>query len=176
MIELFKYTDREIKEILKSMVVLVDTREQENSHIIDYFNKRGILFKNHKLYYGDYSCMIPKSEEHGISRDIYFDNTLVIERKGSLEELSGNFTKDRNRIEEEFTRAKGKVNLMIEGAVYEDIIKHNYNTQYDPKSFIATLKAFEARYGINISFISKLASGNFIYHTLYYHIREYLKH
>lgn len=172
---LYKYTDSEIKALLKSLIVLVDTREQVNKHIIDYFDKKEILFKEAKLDFGDYSFMLPANQELGIHRDLYFTNEIVIERKGNLEELSGNLTKDRTRIESELLRSKGKVLLLIEGASYEDIVQHNYNTQYNPKSFIATLKAFECRYNMNTSFIHKPFTGNFIYFTFYYFLREYLK-
>lgn len=175
MVQLFKYTDTEIEKILKSIIVLVDSREQENIHITDYLDKKKISYKEITLDHGDYSFYIPSNIDLGITRDLYFNNIVTIERKGSLEELSGNFCNGRSRIEEEFTRKKGKMYLMVENAVYEDIVKHNYNTQYKPVSFIATLDTFEARYNINTSFVTKSAAGNFIYHKFKYHLREYLK-
>lgn len=175
MVQLYKYTEAELKEILKSIIVLIDSREQENVHIIDYFDKKKIEYKEMKLDHGDYSFYIPKNNDLGISRDLHFNDIVTVERKGSLEELSGNFCNGRSRIEEEFTRKKGKMYLMIENAVYEDIVKHNYDTEYNPVSFIATLDTFEARYNIITSFISKAAAGNFIYHKFKYHLREYFK-
>lgn len=175
MVQLYRYTDKELDNIIKSIVILIDSREQENNHIIKYFEQKKINYKSLKLNYGDYSFYIPANKEYGIDRDLYFNNMITIERKGSLEELSGNFTKDRSRIEEEFTRKKGKMYLMIEGASYEDIVKHRYKTQYEPKSFIATLNTFEVRYNITSSFISKTGAGNFIYHKFKYYLREYLK-
>ena len=62
--------------------------------------------------------------------------------------------------------------LMIENATYEDILKHNYNTKYEPLSFIATLNSFETRYDLKTAFVTK-AAGNFIYHKFYYYLREY---
>lgn len=170
-----KFKDNELKDLLNTMVVIVDTREQSNDHILRYFKKKSIPYKTQKLDFGDYACMIPANEQYGIIRDIYLHNNIVIERKGSLEELSSNLTRERNRIEEEFTKAKGKVMLMIEDATYEDIINHNYNTRYEPKSYVASLKTFEARYNLQTNFIQKLYAGNFIYYTLAYHTREYLK-
>lgn len=170
----YKYSDIELKELLKSMVILVDTREQENRHIIDYFDEKKIPYRSTKLDYGDYSCLLPANSNMGILRDIYFNGQVVIERKGGLEELSGNFTKDRSRIEEEFTRAKGKVILLIEDGSFEAILEHKYNTQYAPASFIATLKTFESRYGVQTNFITKQCAGSFIYATLYYFLREQL--
>ena len=55
----YKFSVEDIKKFAKSMVVLVDSREKKNSHIIDYFKKQGISYKSEKLDYGDYSFMIP---------------------------------------------------------------------------------------------------------------------
>lgn len=170
-----KYTDIEIKELLKSIIILIDTREQRKEHIEKYLKEKDINYKIMKLEHGDYTCMIPKNEELGIYRDMYFNDIISIERKGSLEELSGNFTKDRTRIENEFIRAKGKLILLIENSTYEDIILHKYNTKYKPLSFIATLKSFEARYSIETNFLKSEFTGNFINMTLKYHVREILK-
>lgn len=175
MVQLYNYKDSELEILLDSIVILVDTREQENGHILEYLNKKNIKYKKMKLEYGDYSFYIPKNTELGIVRDLYFKDVVSIERKGSLEELSSNFTVGRANIEEEFTRKSGKMYLMVEDATYEDIVKHNYKTKYEPKSFIATLKTYEARYNINTSFVSKVGAGNYIYYTFRYYLREYLK-
>lgn len=170
-----KYTDTEIKKLLKSIIILIDTREQRKDHIEKYFKEKDINYKIMKLEHGDYTCMIPANEKLGIYRDMYFNDIISIERKGSLEELSGNFTKGRTQIENEFIRSKGKLILLIENATYENIILHQYKTEYKPLSFIATLKTFEARYGIETNFVRGAFSGNFIYMTMKYHIRELLK-
>ena len=35
----YYYTDKEIKAILDSIIIIIDTRENDNKHIIDYFDK-----------------------------------------------------------------------------------------------------------------------------------------
>lgn len=156
---------------------MVDSREQENTHIIDYLTKKKIPFKKQKLDYGDYSFFIPANTDLNIPRDIHYSSDIVIERKAHLNEISGNLTADGgSRFESELIRSQGaKFYLMIENASYADIINHNYNTQYDPKAFVARLKTFESRYGISISYINSKCSGNFIYHTFYYWLREQIK-
>lgn len=171
----YKYTDKEIQGLLDSIIILTDTREQENKHILKYFDSKNINHQPLKLDHGDYTFMIPINKDLGIYRSMYFNNIISIERKANLEELSGNFTKDRARIESEFLRSKGKIILLIENASYQDIIMGNYNTRYKPKSFIGTLKAFECRYNLQTNFIDPLYSGNFIYYTFYYAARELLK-
>ena len=55
----YKYSIEDIKKLTKQMVILVDSREKKNSHILDYFRKQKISFQTEKLEYGDYSFMIP---------------------------------------------------------------------------------------------------------------------
>lgn len=169
----YHYTDKEKKEILNNMTILVDTREQENKHILEFFNKKKVKYKEKKLDFGDYSFMLPAMPELGITKPLMFDNEIVVERKGSLTELSGNLTDGRERFEKELIRKQdAKFYLMIEGGSWEDIHSGNYNTQYNPNSFLATLNAYIARYGININFVTKFYAGIYIFALFNYHLRE----
>lgn len=175
MIEYYRFTDKELKTLLKSMVILIDTRENVNEHITKWLNSKKIPYKVKKIDAGDYSFYLPANPELGIIRDLYFTDKISVERKANLVELSGNFTNDRTRIETEFIRHKGKMILLIENASYEDIIKHNYKTEYEPASFLATLHSFSERYNIPFTFIKdNKYSGQFIYYTFYYWLRNYL--
>ena len=146
-------------------------------HLIEFFNKKDIPYVSKKIEYGDYSFYLPANPELGIIRDLYFSDKIAIERKASLEELSGNFTNDRLRIESEFIRHKGKMILLIENADYSDILKHNYKTEYTPASFLATLHSFSERYDIPFTFMKdNRYSGQFIYFTFYYWLRNFLLH
>ena len=170
----YRYSNSDQKEILNSLKILVDTREKKNNHITNYFNQKGIEFKNKKLNYGDYSFILPANKELSIERDIYFNNQISIERKASLNELSNNFTHDRSQFENELIRSNnGKITLMIENVNgYENILQHNYNTEYRPKSYIGTLHSFRHRYNIDVIFVDPKYSGNFIYYSFYYYLRE----
>ena len=173
----YHFTDGEIKKLLASMVVLIDTREQDNGHLIRYFDQKKIPYESKKLDYGDYSVLLPKNEELGVNRDIFFDNSVIVERKGSLSELAGNLTKDRTRFESELIRAKGtNIALMIENATYSDLVMGRYRSEYNAKSFVATLATYSARYGLDVNFVEKELAGNWIYHRLYYAVREELLH
>ncbi len=177
MVELYRYTTKEQNEILKSLTVLIDTREKKNEHITNYFDDKGINYKNKKLDFGDYSFMIPANDDLGIARDMYFNDKLGIERKANLDELSNNFTHNRTQFENELIRSScGKLILMIENqGSYNDILHHNYSTDYNPKSFIGTLHSFKHRYNIDTVFLNIGAAGNFIYYSCYYFLRELLK-
>jgi ERCC4-type nuclease len=159
--------------LLKTAVVLVDTREQENTHILDYFNSKKIPYKERKLDYGDYGLLLPKNDSYGIIHDMVLD--FAVERKGSLDELSGNFTNDRDRIENELWRGCGKMIVVIENGSVDKILAHDYRTQYDPKSFLSTIATFHHRYNVPFYFADKKNSGAMIYAFLHYNLRECLK-
>ena len=84
MLDKFKYTDKEREELINSMIILIDTREQKASHITDSFDKNKIAYKKKALDYGDYSFMIPANEKLSIPRDLAFSSEVVVERKASL--------------------------------------------------------------------------------------------
>ena len=173
----YHFTDTEVKKLLDSMVVLIDTREQENAHICSYLDKKHIEHAKKALSFGDYSIYIPRNDDLGVSRDIYFDDCVVVERKASLDELAGNLTKDRTRFESELLRAKGaNIALMVENATYADLVMGRYRSEYNAKSFVATLATYSARYGLDVNFVEKELAGNWIYHRLYYAVREELLH
>ena len=75
-------------------LIIVDTREKGHKSILKYFDEHNIDYITSKLDYGDYK--------------IYKDNSVVIDRKDSLLELSGNLchTGEHERIKREINRAK----------------------------------------------------------------------
>ena len=177
----YKYSDVELKKLLKNLCIVIDTREQVNKHITDYFDKKKIKYKVRKLDQGDYSCYIESNEETqplGVIRDWYFDNQIAIERKNSVDELIQSI-KDRDRFENEFARLKmynTKIFMFVEEENgYKNIIAGNYRSQYKPISAIGSLETFIARYDINVQLISKEDTAYRIFKTLYYHLYELLK-
>lgn len=172
-----KLSDTTIQKLLKTAIVLVDTREQENGHILDYLDGHKIPYQVKKLDTGDYGLLLPKNDELGIYNDLELQT--VVERKGSLDELIGNMCKEnRTRLENEFIRGQRMnmdMTLLIENATYSDIVNQNYRSQMSSKSACASLMTFRARYGFNIVFVSKAESGVFIYHTLYTAMRVALQ-
>lgn len=175
-ISCYKYTDKEIDELVASITILVDTREKQNSHITESFDKNGIPYKKKALDYGDYSFMLPKNELLSIPRDMMFASKVVIERKASLEEISGNLTKERDRFEKELCLAPKTKVLLIENANYSDVASGNYNTQYNKKSFLASLHSFWFKYNIPIMFMpDNKYSALFIKKYFEYYLKNYLR-
>lgn len=96
------------KTFLKCVTVLCDTGEQKNKHITEELERLGVKYEAANLDYGDYSFTAQ-------GRD--FSLSCVIERKANINELYGNLTKDRERIEREFALASTMANdftLLIE--------------------------------------------------------------
>lgn len=174
-----KYTDSEMNTLLKSMVVLVDTREHsgKNDHILDYFDKHKIAYKKMALPALDYSLMLPANPELNVPSDLYFYNDIAIERKANAEELSGNFSQNRERFNDEFSRARCKRRyLIVENCNYSDIVDNKYNTQYSSKSYLASLHSFNMKYDLQIVFMpDKSYTPIFIIGTLQYYLRYLLK-
>lgn len=176
MFKLYKFTDSEVKTLLQSMIILIDSREQKNSHITNYFDKKNIPYRTTALKIGDYSFVLPKNSDLGIPKDLYFDSEIVIERKNSLEELSNNLTAKREQFERELSRFKGKsFILMIENSRLSDIFTHSYNTKILPKAFLASLMSYQFRYGIQTTYVDAGLAGSYIIGVFNYFLREYLK-
>ena len=167
------YNDKAIKEIMKSAIVLIDTREQENTHITDWLDKKKIPYKSRKLDYGDYTLLIPTNIEYGIMHDMIL--SYSVERKANLEEISNNIANGRTAFENELIRGQAKMTILIEDASWSDIITHSYRTDYNEKAFIASLLSFYHRYDIALTFCEKQHTGEIIYKLLVYKLREELK-
>ncbi|MEX0050298.1 ERCC4 domain-containing protein [Clostridium butyricum] len=119
----YKFTEKEVTEILKNIIVLVDTREQANYHVTSWLSKNKIKFKTQKLDYGDYSCMLPFGTFKGQQRDIYFDRDIVIERKFCIDELAMNLKDKKTNINE----IKREIIELFGEKYLEKILKTDYN-------------------------------------------------
>ena len=173
----YKYTEKEKDEIISSMVVIIDTREQKVDHIKKYFEKSKIPFVVKKLDYGDYSFYIPANESLSIPRDIYFDKEIIVERKASLEELSGNLVAaDRARFEKELCLAPPHKVLLIENASYGDMVQGKYRTQYSGKAYWASLHKLWHEYDIPFIFMPESKySGVFIRGYFEYYLKNLIR-
>ena len=128
-----------------------------------------------KLDYGDYSFKLPENTELGILRDLFFTDEIIVERKNSLEELSGNYSTERNRIKAEFAGAPSKKVLLIENGTYSKMVEGKYNTNYNPKSYWATMLSMWHKYDMPVMFMEDSKyTGQFIYGYFYYYLKGIL--
>ena len=169
-----KYSHFEIENILDSMVVLVDTREQDTPALRDRLDGLKRPFRRCKLDYGDYSCEFAKPDGSVTNAA----NKIAIERKMNLDELCGCFTSGRGRFEREFLRAKedgAKVYLLVENANWEKAFNGAYKSRFNPKSLIASILAWSGRYNIVPVFCRAETTGKLIAKILHYELKGMLE-
>lgn len=170
----------EIEDVLKSFRIVVDTREQNTNRAAARFAALGDNLERATLDYGDYcaNVTLPDGKPlHDISVNRLFP-PAVVERKMSLDELAGCFTRSRDRFRREFERAGdhgAKVYLLTECASWEKIYRHDYRSRFNPKAYSASFCAWLVRYGITPLFCEPGTSGKLIREILYRDIKERLK-
>ena len=163
----------EIDTALKTLTVLVDTREQPTPRLKKRIKDLGVPAVRRKLDFGDYSAKValPDGKEYSLEK------TVCIERKMDIDELCGCFCKGRARFTREFERAKkagAKTYLLVEGASWEKIIRHNYMSLMSPNALVASITAWMARYNCIIIFCTPDISGKLIKDILYREMKERL--
>ena len=155
---------------LKSMVCLVDTREQDTPAFrerISHFDQ----WERHKLDAGDYSAkfLLPDSS--------WFFLPVAIERKYAIDELCMCYCQQRGRFEREFERAleaHSKLYLLVEGGSWENVYTGKYRSQMNPKSLVGSILAWLAKYNCQLMFCKKETSGQLIKDILYREGKEAL--
>lgn len=154
-----------LKELLTNLVVLVDTREQTNKNILEYFDKHKINYKTKALKTGDYSFMIKKCPELGFVVDTYFTDELCIERKNSVSEIAGNMVEKDERFIKELNRMINiqDVYILIENDKFDDILEHNYKSKYNELSFMRTLLTTQKQCDFYLYFVKDKNMGQMIY-------------
>ena len=107
------------------MLIIVDSREKKNAHILRYFDKHGIEYVIRKMDVADYQTE---------GRD-----NLVIDRKQNLDELATNLTnpKDKGRFWREVRRAHASDIKMIVLCEHGKGVKSipdvvNWSSKYSP--------------------------------------------
>ena len=163
-------TDKEKHDILSDIVIIVDTREKKNLHILEFLDTNKIKYKVEKLDSGDYSFELPHYKHLGL------DKSVLIERKNSLSELAGNFTKNRERFVNEFERiGDAKIHLIVETATWRKLLNGTYQSQFNPKSYMASLLTWNIRYNCPIWFAETKESPMIMYSIIHYELVEKLK-
>ena len=159
----------EVKAALESAVLLLDTREQETPRLRERLRKIGWPVERHKLDFGDYSVKCDC---------LSLADSVVIERKMSLDELCECFGRSRSRFEREFERAKATgatTYLLVENASWEAVYAGKYRSKMAPQSLVASICAWLARYDCQILFCKPETTGQLIRDTLCRELKERLE-
>lgn len=169
----------EIEDCLRSMEVLVDTREQPSAKYRKRMKALSVPYTRKKLEYGDYTYTFTLPDGRKLYEDSDMINPpVVIERKMSLEELSGNLCQQRKRFEQEFLRAiehDARIYLLVENANFEKLYAGHYKTGFHPNAFVGSLFSLCARYKITPIFCKEEMSGKIIHDILYRELKEKLR-
>lgn len=163
-------------EMLESMVVLIDNREQPTEKARKRYEAFGFPYKRVTLSYGDYSYNAQLPDGTWLFDDRKTVKPLcIIERKMSLDELAACFTHSRDRFEREFKRAKennSRILLLVENASWENLLAGRYRSKFKPAAFFGSLTAWIIRYDIQLVFCKEELSGRIIREFLYRDLRE----
>lgn len=168
----------EISEILQTFQIIADTREQNTPRASERFKSFGVPVCRATLNYGDYCGNIALPSGSLYDTNSRISASCCVERKMSLDELAGCFTRSRERFKREFTRASehgAKIYLLVENASWEAIRNHRYRSRYNENAFEASLVAWSVRYNITPIFCKAETSGELIKEVLYRDMKERLE-
>ena len=163
------------KAVLASMSILVDTREQDTARARRRYRNFKIPYRRKALPYGDYtwSAVLPDGTDLEPEHP-----PAVIERKMSLDELAGCFTRGRSRFQREFQRAadnNARIYLLVEDGSWGELFGHQYRSRLHENAFLASITAFMVRYNANFIFCREGESGRLIKEILYRDLKERLE-
>lgn len=170
---------KDLKTVLSSMTVLVDSREQDTDRARWRYASIGLPVERCVLDYGDYSynATLPDGRRiYDISSRI--QPTVAIERKMNLDELAACFGSGRERFVREFERSRAagaQMWLLVEGGSWESIYDHRYKSQMTPKSLAGSVLAFCGRYDLRLVFCTERTTGRIIRGILERNLEDRLK-
>lgn len=162
-----------VEQVMKTLTVLVDTREQDTPRFRRRMQALGLPYARRKLDFGDYACAVTDS-----GREIDLSGQVAIERKMDLDELAQCYTRGRRRFEREFERAKAagaKLYLLIEDADWERAYAGRYRSRLHPHALTASMLAWLARYDCQILLCAAETTPRLIRDILYREARERLE-
>lgn len=142
-------------------IIICDTREKKNKHILDYFKKNNQDYIVSKLNAGDYMY--------------YKDYSTIIDKKDSLLEICGNLcnTAEHNRVvrEVKLAHSLGCNNFifLIQGNIKseEDIKKwKSPHTKVKGETLFKVLKTFKEHHNCRFIFCEKKKMGEMIINLL----------
>lgn len=169
----------EQKEVLDSFEILVDTREQDTDRSKKRYASFGVPYSRATLDYGDYTynATLPDgSKIHDTTKTI--KPFCAIERKMSLDEWAGCYTRGRQRFVNEFERAISnncRIYLVCENANWENLLNGKYKSKLKANAFSASSVAWMVRYNMNVIFCKEETSGKLIKEILFRDLKERLE-
>ena len=156
---------------MNKFVILTDTRQQKENHIIKSFDRENILHIRTGLPSADYMAL-----RFDDGKGFYLDYKILIDTKKDLEEMCGNLcsSASHERIKREVAKAK---ELGCENFIFliannkiktaEDLKKwSSERTKVKGETLLKIMQTMKERYGIKFIIMPKNEIGNFIIKVL----------
>ncbi len=163
----------EIDAALKTLTVLVDTREQPTERLKKRLSDMGVPSQRRKLDFGDYSAAVTLPDGSELS----LQYSVCVERKMDLDELCSCFCRERERFAREFERARtagAKMYLLVEKASWEKAYCGAYRSRMTSQALTASMITWLARYDCQIIMCEPKNTGRIIKEILYREMKEKL--
>ncbi len=143
-------------------MILCDTREKKNGHVLSYFDKHGIPYSIQTVHTGDY--MDTKRMD------------ITVDRKQNLEELCGNLCAKNTRFWKEVRRSKEEGLKMVVLCEHGGKIKSikdvaKWKSKYSRvsgKRLMEEIYRVHIAYGVEFLFCDKRSTGKMILEILNY--------
>ena len=143
-------------------MLICDSREKKNAHILAYFDRNGIPYEIRKLDVGDYM--------------VDSDNTVSVDRKQNLDEVAHNLMNksDKSRFWKEVRRARENgIRLIVlcehGGKIHNIKDVANWHSKYSPVSGTSLMNEIyrvHISYGVEFLFCPKISTGRRILEIL----------
>lgn len=156
---------------MNNFVILTDTRQQKEDHIIKEFDKQGILHIRTGLPSADYMAL-----RYSLQKGMYLDYSVLIDTKKDLEEIAGNLcnTQSHERVKREIAKgqelgAKEFIFLINGGKVKTIQDLENWTskrTKVKGSTLIKVFKTMKERYNVRFILVPKKDMGKKIIELL----------
>ena len=150
-------------------LLICDTREKKNQHVLDYLKANDVPFVVRKLDYGDY-------QDHERKH-------ICIDRKQNIAELAKNVTRERDRFVKEIERAKAdssQLVILVEQNKYKDrdnwilvrdisdlMLWSNEHTKIRGEKVFRVLSELKYKYNLSVVFCDKRTTARKILQIIY---------
>lgn len=152
-------------------VILTDSRQQKEEHIIKEFDKQGILHIRTGLPSADYMAL-----RYSFQKGMYLDYSVLIDTKKDLEEIAGNLcnTSSHDRVKREIFKgqelgAKEFIFLINCGKVKTIQDLENWTskrTKVKGSTLIKVFKTMKERYNVRFILVPRKDMGKKILELL----------
>lgn len=149
---------------MRNFLILTDTRQKSEEHILKEFNKQGILHIRTGLPSADYMVVRYDNE-----KGFYLDYSVLIDTKKDIEEIASNLCNSQNheRVKREIFKGQELgcdkfIFLINSGKVktLEDLQNWtSKRTQVKGSTLIKVFNTMKERYGVNFILVPKKKMG-----------------